>query len=403
MATQKAPYLVVGGGLAAGSAVELLAKKNRGGVALVSAEHHVPYARPPLSKAVLSGAAEPSSVFFKDNDFYRERGIQLVLGDAACGLDVDERVVTLLSGRQMAYENLLIATGVTAARLSIPGASLPGVHTLRNLEDAVRLRDDIGPGRVVVVVGGGFIGCEVAATATARGARVHVVERDGALMQRALGHQIGTILADYHRRAGVQIHLGVTIEKIHGEQRAAAVCLNTGAVVACDVVVVGVGSRTATSWVAAAGIEMSEGGIIIDEHCRTSDRHVYAAGDVAAMASLTSKRHVRIEHESNAQQQGAVAARNMLGQPTTYKSLPFVWSHQFGLDIWCLGETSAHNAVEIAGDVSNHRFVAVYRNANRITGVFGVNCGVPGQVRHLMRAGKSFSANELWSAAAQTG
>jgi len=386
MTAQRTPYLIIGGGLAAASAAEILAKKQPGRVCLVSAENHLPYARPPLSKAVLAGETAPSKVYLKPREFYRDKGIEVVLGHAAIGLNTEQRVVRLSSGRHMGYETLLLATGLVPARLDIPGFLLPGVHMLRNLEDAIALRDEIAPGRTVVVIGGGFIGCEVAATAIARGAHVHVVETDAVLMERAVGRDVGEILTEHHRRVGVHTYLRATAVEIRGHKRAEAVCLDSGALLHCDVVVVGVGSRAATSWLTDTSIALSEGGIVVDGHCRTADPHVYAAGDAAAAYSPLLDQHVRIEHESNAQQQGALAARNMLGGTTVGKSLPFVWSKQFDLDMWCVGDTRTYDRVEIGGDVSGYRFVAVYLAQSQPVAVLGVNSAGLAAARKLMRA-----------------
>lgn len=399
---QSTPFLIIGGGLAAASAAEALAKKHPGCVSLVSAEHHLPYARPPLSKAVLSGHDAPSSVYLRRSELYRDRQIHVVLGDAAIGLDADKQTVTLSSGRQLAYEKALLATGLVPAPLAIPGFSLPGVHTLRYLEDALALRTEIASSRTVVIIGGGFVGCEVAATAISLGANVHIVEMDSVLMERAVGRDVGALLTERHRSAGVTTHLGATAVEIQGELRARTVRLDSGVVIACDVVVVGVGSRAATSWLSGTNVELSGGGIVVDGCCRTSHPQVYAAGDVATTYSPVLGRYVRTEHESNAQHQGVVAARNMLGGTKVCDSLPFVWSKQFDLDMWCVGETRGYDGVELAGNVSSYEFVAVYQAQGQTIGVFGVNSTAMGAARKLLRSeGERFSAVDLLDAAAR--
>ncbi|MDA2893269.1 FAD-dependent oxidoreductase [Mycolicibacterium sp. BiH015] len=396
MTRQRVPYLIVGGGLAAASAAESIAKKAPGQVCLVSSETHLPYLRPPLSKAVLSGQADPDSVLLRQASFYRDKHIAVRLGDAAVSLDTTQALLTLQSGVQLGYEQLLIATGLAAAPLNVPGFSLPGVFTLRSLDDALALRDEMAPGRAVVVVGGGFIGCEVAATATACGAHVHLVEVDDVLMGRAVGPEVGKILTEHHHRAGVHLHLGVGVTEILGDDRATAVRLTTGEVVDCDLVVVGVGSRPTTEWLQDSLVELAGGGVVVDEHCRTSIGNIYAAGDIAARYMPSANRYMRVEHESNAQQQGAVAARNMLGRPTALSAMPFVWSRQFDLDLWCLGEAHAHDAVDIEGDLSTHRFVALYRLAGKPVAVFGSNTPLAA-ARTLLRKQQGFTARELWA------
>ncbi|QLL07877.1 NAD(P)/FAD-dependent oxidoreductase [Mycobacterium vicinigordonae] len=385
-------YLVVGGGLSAVTAVETLVKRRRGRVRLVSAEHYLPYSRPPLSKVVLAGEAGPSSVLLKTPEFFRDKQVEVMLGDPATELDPCKRVITLASGRQILYGKVLLATGVVPARLDLPGISLPGVHTLRNLTDALALSRQIGPGRTVVIIGGGFIGCEVASTAVARGAQVCVVEPGTTLMERALGPEVGRLLTAYQRRAGVGVYLGTHPVRICGERRAETVVLNSGAVLPCDTVVVGVGTYADTSWLAGAGIELSDGGIVVDSGCRTSDPDVYAAGDVAARYEPLLNQYVRCEHESNAQQQGVIAARNMAGGSSADSSLPFVWSRQFGLDLWCIGQTRSYDCVEIAGRVEDRSLVAIYHLKGKPVGVFGLDGAAMGAARNLLRGVDSKSA-----------
>lgn len=401
-AVQDAQYLIIGGGLAAVSAVDTLTRKGAAGsVRMVCAESRLPYARPPLSKAVLSGEAELSSVYLKQSEYYRDKGIEVVLGDAATGLDTENRVVTLASGAQFGYEKALIATGVMPAALDIPGFSLRGVHTLRSLDDALGLQQAITAFTTVVIIGGGFIGCEVAATAISLGADVHVVEIDSYLMERVVGPDVAATLTERHQRAGVKTHLGATAVEICGESKVEGVRLDSGATIACDIAVVGVGSRTGTSWLDGTNVELSHGGIVVDAHCRTTDPQVFAAGDVAAMYSPLLGRHVRIEHESNAQHQGAVAARNMLGGNAVCDALPFVWSKQLDLDMWCVGDTRGHDRVELAGDVAGCKFVAVYSAQGSAIGVFGVNSKALGTARKLLRnEAPRFAAGDLLDAAA---
>ncbi|KBZ69292.1 hypothetical protein K875_00007 [Mycobacterium [tuberculosis] TKK-01-0051] len=394
--TTDAPYLVIGGGLAATSAAETLAKGRRGNVYLIGNEHYLPYARPPLSKAVLSGSATPTAVLLKSEQFFRDRGIQVVLGDAASAIDTTDRVVTLASGRRMPYKSALVATGLLAAPLQIPGFSLGGVHTLRHLDDALNIRDALAPGRTAVVIGGGFIGCEVAATATSLGVNVHIVEMGSVLMQQALGREVGGVLTARHLRAGVTTHLSATAVEIQGNDHVEGVWLDTGEYIRCDVVIVGVGSRAATAWISDGNIAKAQGGIIVDAYCRTSAQDVYAAGDVAAMYSPLTDRYVRIEHESNAQYQGTVAARNMLGKPTRCDAVPFVWSKQYDLDMWCVGDIRGYDMVDIAGDIARSEFIAAYSTHGRTTGAFGVNSAALAAARQLLRNGAgSFTASEL--------
>lgn len=391
-------YVVVGGGMAGGRAVDVISRAPGSRVALVGAESHVPYARPPLSKEVLKSEHSAEDVYLRARSFYAARGIDLLLGCRAVGLDLDSHSVILASGNRVVFERAaLVATGCRPVDPAIPGATLTGVHQLRTVDDAVRLRTELRPGRRVVVIGGGFIGCEVAAAARVLGAEVDVVEMTTALLGRALGNRVGAIITERHRRAGVRVHLGAGVVELAGTESVQQVVTSSDEKLPCDLVVVGVGVRPEIDWLRGSGLRLNDG-VIVDEYCRSSADGVYSAGDVARAFVPQLGRHHRVEHETNAQNQAIVAARNMLGANIAYNALPYIWSKQYDLDIWYLGETADSAAVDIHGITDGPRFVAAYQRGDRTVAALGVNC--PGRLsvaRRMLEAGSRFSASDLYA------
>ncbi|QSR24165.1 FAD-dependent oxidoreductase [Nocardioides aromaticivorans] len=367
-------YLVVGGGVAGGRAVEALSKR-ADSVALVSAEHWRPYARPPLSKEALVEGRSIEDLCLRDSAWYDDNGAELWLGERVVGLDPTDSVVRLASGSEIGFDRLLLAPGVEPIRLPVPGSELAGVHYLRTYDDAVQLRHAVevrGRPCRVVVVGGGFIGSELAASLGAMGALVTVVEATSQLMVQALGEEVGALLTRRHRQAGIDVRLDARVERLSGETTVQGVQLADGSELPCDLVVVGIGAKPRLEWLEGSGVELADG-IVVDEHCRTSRENVFGAGDATVMYSPRLGRHRRVEHEANAQAQGVVAARNMLGGNAVHDPVDYCWSIQHDLDIWTLGETGRGGEVSVEiGDGGKHA-LATYRLAGNVVGVVGIN------------------------------
>jgi 3-phenylpropionate/trans-cinnamate dioxygenase ferredoxin reductase component len=384
--------------MAGARAVEVISRAPGRTVALVGAESHIPYARPPLSKELLRSERSVGEVYLRAKSFYAIKGIDLLLGCRAAELDPHSRLVTMDSGDSVTFQrSVLVATGCRPVEPGIPGTALAGVYQLRTLDDALRLRSELRPGRRLVVVGGGLIGSEVAATARVLGAEVDVVERTPSLLGHAFGNSVGAIVAERHRRAGVRLHLGTGVAELVGTVTVEQVVTSAGETLECDLVVVGIGVRPEIEWLSRSGLDLDDG-VMVDEYCRAAADGVYSAGDVARAFVPRFGRYHRVEHETNAQNQAIVAARNMLGENIVYNSLPYVWSTQYDLDIWYLGDSSDSTTVDIHV-AANSRLVAAYQRGDRTVAALGVSCpeALP-TARRLLEIGSQFSAADLYSA-----
>lgn len=371
--------VVVGASLAGLRAVEAARKSGfEGKITLIGSERHLPYDRPPLSKAYLDeldAGVEPESTIFRTEDILRdELKVELVLGAPATALDTDARRVTVRGGLQIGYDALVIATGADARRL--PGTEhLDGVHTLRTLDDAAAVRAALDIRARVVVIGAGFIGSEVAASARKRGLEPIVIEALPTPLVRAVGERMGAALANLHSRNGTDLRCGVEVSAIEGDGKAERVVLTDGTVIPADLVVVGAGAVPADDWLRGSGLTL-DNGIVCDENLFTGIEGVYAVGDVARWHNPTFDRLMRLEHWTSAAEQGAVAARNALdpGAAKAYATVPYFWSDWYDARIQFVGSPQADEVVVVDGDLeADNRVVALYRNGDRFVGALTVN------------------------------
>jgi NADPH-dependent 2,4-dienoyl-CoA reductase/sulfur reductase-like enzyme len=375
--------VVVGASLAGLRACETLRTDGfTGRISLVGAEQEVPYDRPPLSKKLLAGDWEPDRIRLRKPDELAGLGLDLELGVRATGLDADRRTVALDDGRELAYDGLVIATGAAPRRL--PGQpDFDGVCELRTLADAVDLRARIAePGTRLVVIGAGFIGLEVAATARDRGCTVTVLEGAPSPLVRGLGVEMGAAVASVHARHGVELRCGVRIEAIEGaDGRVTGARLADGTLVGADVVLVGIGVAPAIGWLEGSGLQLGDG-IVCDDTLHTGLPGVYAAGDCARWHNHVFDPHddavMRVEHWTNAAEQGAHAARNLLqvaaGEaPVPYESVPFFWSDQFESRIQFVGRAHGDDEVHVFAGSTDGAFAALYGWQGRLRGVLGVS------------------------------
>ncbi|HXZ83111.1 MAG TPA: FAD-dependent oxidoreductase [Acidimicrobiales bacterium] len=373
--------VVVGASLAGLKACEGLRRGGfAGSIALVGAESHLPYDRPPLSKEFLAGKSPFERLALTTEGKLADLDLDLELGARARAVDPARRVVRLESGRELPFEGLVIATGATPRRLR-PGGDLEGVLTLRRLEDALRLRDLLEVGGVrLVVVGGGFLGMEVAATARGLGAEVTVVEPQPAPLARVVGPLVGRALTEAHAEHGVRLRTGVGVTALVGESRVEGVRLDDGSLIAADVVLVAVGVVPETGWLEGSGLDLADG-----VRCGPSllaAPGVVAAGDVARWPHPLAGGLIRLEHRTNAAEQGAHAAASLLAGPgaPAFTSVPYFWSDQFDLKIQSIGIPGPLDEVRVvAGSIAERRFVACYGRAGRLSAVVAF-----GRPRQLM-------------------
>jgi NADPH-dependent 2,4-dienoyl-CoA reductase/sulfur reductase-like enzyme len=350
--------IVVGGGLAGQRCAETLRWRGFDGpVRILCAEAEAPYDRPPLSKGVLAGAVEESATGFRPPEWYAEHGVELLLGARAERLRPESRRVLLAGGEEVAYDRLLIATGGAPRRLpSLEG--FENVHCLRSLADARRLRAELTPGARLAIVGAGFIGQEVAATALGLGAEVTMIEALETPLAPILGAELGRWFADLHREEGVRLLTGAIVQRALGGERVERLLLADGSGVDCDLVLVGIGTLPATAWLAGSGLGTA--GVEVDAGGRTALAEVFAAGDASIPFDHRFGAHARTEHWDAAAWQGAAAARAMLGEDPGTPSLPSFWSDQYGVRIQCVGHPHHGEAMALEGDPAGRDFEAVF-------------------------------------------
>jgi 3-phenylpropionate/trans-cinnamate dioxygenase ferredoxin reductase subunit len=365
--------VIVGAGQAGGRAAETLrAEGFAGRIVMVGEESYPPYERPPLSKKVLLGADEPESTYLHDDDYWGEHRIEPRLGVRVEAIDREAGQVVLADGEALAYDRLLLATGARARRLDLAGAGPGEVLYLRGIDDALALRARLVPGAAVAVVGGGYIGLEVAAAARQRDCRVVVIEAQEVAMQRVVAPEIGRFLTEVHAQAGVDIRTGVGVTGLGGSEGARTVQCSDGSEVAADVVVVGVGALPNTGLAEAAGLEV-DNGIVVNELGRTSDERIFAAGDVTNHPNALLGRRIRLESWQNAQNQAIVVARAMLGAEEPYAEVPWFWSDQYDLNLQMVGMPEAWDRLVLRGDPASRQFSAFYLQGDRMVGANAVN------------------------------
>jgi 3-phenylpropionate/trans-cinnamate dioxygenase ferredoxin reductase subunit len=389
-------FVIVGARLAGAKAAETLRSEGFDGrIVLIGAERERPYERPPLSKEYLRGEAGRETIHVHDPGFYREHDIELRLGRAAVDLDTSDRAVVLDDGARLRYDRLLLATGAEPRRLPTPGADLDGVLYLRTVEDSDALRERLERGGSMVVVGAGWIGCEVAASARQRGLDVTVIDPLDVPLERVLGREVGAIYRDLHTERGVEMLLGTAVEAFEGDTRVERVRTGDGRTLDCDVVVVGVGVRPRTGLADRAGLAVGDG-VLVDERLETSVPGIFAAGDVAGAHHPLFGERIRVEHWANALHQGAAAARSMLGQPAGYDRVPYFYSDQYDVGMEYSGHARRWDRVVFRGDPATREFIAFWLHRDRIVAGMNVNVwDVVDPIQHLIRARTPVDAGRL--------
>jgi 3-phenylpropionate/trans-cinnamate dioxygenase ferredoxin reductase component len=382
--------VVVGGGLAAGKAVSVLREQGfDGDLSVLCAEPHPPYERPPLSKGSLAGDEPIDGAFVQPEAWYGEHHVDLRPGTEAAALDLDGHTVSA-GGRETRYDRLLLATGSRVRHLQLADDSGAPVAYLRTIEDSERIKSVLEPGRTVVVVGGGWIGLEVAAAARTRGADVVVLEALEKPLLRVLGDEVADVFVGLHRAHGVDLRTGVSVSGMEASGDRGVVRLADGGSVEADLVVVGVGIAPETALAESAGLRV-DNGVVVDERLRSSHPDVFAAGDVANAFHPTLGRHLRVEHWDNALEQGATAARNLLRADESYDHLPYFFTDQYDLGMEYVGNVGpdGYDEVVLRGDVEGRVFTAFWlRGGTVVAGMQANDWDAMDHVRRVVAAGR---------------
>jgi 3-phenylpropionate/trans-cinnamate dioxygenase ferredoxin reductase subunit len=365
--------LILGGGQAAAQAIDTLRRQGyEGRIVLVGDEPHLPYQRPPLSKKFLAGELDADRLPFKHRAYYEEHRVELELGVAATRIHRAERAVTLADGRTLHYDRLLLAVGATSRTLTIPGSDLPGVHYLRAIADVGPIRASLKAGAQLVVIGGGYIGLETAATARQLGCAVTVLEMADRLMARVVASSVSEYYAHEHRTQGVKVICNTRVVRLERGPRGLKVSCADGSSYEADVLVVGVGAVPNTALAAEAGLEC-ENGIRVDRWCRTTDEHIFAAGDCTYHPSVHFEMNVRLESVDNAFEQAKSAALNMLGRATVHDRIPWFWSDQYDNKLLIVGLSQGFDQQVLRGDPAKRSFRVCYLKGRELIAVEAVN------------------------------
>jgi 3-phenylpropionate/trans-cinnamate dioxygenase ferredoxin reductase subunit len=367
--------VIVGASLAGASAAATLRQEGfDGDVMLIGAEPQLPYERPALSKQYLRGELAFEKMLVRPAAFYEQNRIETLLGVRATRVEPGHRTVELQNGRRIPYDKLLLATGVRNRRPAIPGLNLPGVLALRSVTDGDALRDEIRPARRAVVIGMGFIGCEVAASLRQQGVEVTGIDPSPTPLFRVLGRDVGGVIAAIHQEHGVETVFGDSVAAFEGDRRVRRVLTTRGRHIECDFAVVGVGVEPEVDFIVGSGIE-TENGVLVNEHCRSTIKDIYAAGDVANHYHPLLQRQIRVEHWQNAMHQGAAAARSMLGQRESYEPVHWFWSDQYDINLQYAGLHQQGDRIVVRGSLESRDFLAFYVSDHRINAVVGLNRG----------------------------
>lgn len=366
-------FVIVGASLAGAKAAETLRGEGFDGrVVLIGSEGVRPYERPPLSKEYLRGDKGFEDAAVHDEGYYEAHDIELRLSTTVTDLDVGASQVTLDSGEHLHYDRLLLATGAEPRKLTVPGSDLAGVHYLRSVGDSDALRRAVTGAWRVVVIGAGWIGSEVAASALQLGAEVVLVDPMSVPLERVLGCEVGGVYRDLHAERGVELHLGTGVDSLRGDGRVEDVILSDGTALAAEVVVVGVGVQPRTGLAERAGLDV-DNGVLTDEYLVTSAPAVYAAGDVANAFHPRYATRIRLEHWAAALNQGPAAARNMLGTPTAYDRVPYFFSDQYDLGMEYRGWAPKWDELVFRGDPRSREFIAFYLHNDRLQAALNAN------------------------------
>jgi len=365
------PFVIIGGGMAGGNAAATLRDEGFSGpVVLLTREPGVPFGRPPLSKTYLRSEEDLAGWYVRPASWYAEHDVELRNGVVVAAVDVAAHTVTLDSGAELRYEKVLIATGGRNRRIRADGAGLPGIHYLRTVAECDSIKQEAVRGRTAVIVGMGFIGCEVAASLTQLGVRVTAIFPGQDPLERVLGDEVAGVMSAIHRANGVELLAGEEVVAFEGTRRVEAVVTRSGRRIECDFVVAGIGIEPDVPDVAVG----QRNGILVDERCRASAPDVYAAGDVANYLHPLFGR-VRVEHYNNAEKQGAAVARSMLGSTAPYDYIYSFWSDQYDHKLEYVGHVDKWDQFVVRGSVPEGKLIGIYLVGGVVRAAVGLDRG----------------------------
>lgn len=367
-------FVILGGGMVAGYAAKQLVELGLkpGELTILSADSSVPYERPPLSKGFLAGKDSEDSIRISPEDFYRAHGIEVKLGCEASGVDPQRKRVTLASGEELEFGKLIVATGGHPRSLEVPGANLRNVYYLRSLEDSKAIRRAAEAKKSAAVIGGGFIGMEVASALAQKGVEVTMVLPEDRIWKRFFSPEMSNFFEGYYAARGVRFVKGAAIAGLRGEGTVNAVMLRDGQAISCEMVVAGIGVRPVTGFLAGSGIEVGDG-VMVNEYLETSQPDIYAAGDVANYPDLLFEKRRRVEHWDNAVAQGQHCARALMGERAPFRHVPYFFSDVFDLSYEYWGDSSEADRVVYRGAVLNNSFSVWWLRRKRVVAAFTMN------------------------------
>jgi 3-phenylpropionate/trans-cinnamate dioxygenase ferredoxin reductase subunit len=388
--------VIVGAGHAAGQTAASLRQKGFSGrIIMIGDEAWVPYQRPPLSKAFLAGELELERLFFKPEKFWPEHDVETMLSVHVDSLDPAAKTLTLDNGTSVSYDKLVLATGSRVRELPIPGHELNGVHYLRSIADVEKIQPAFKEGARLVIVGGGYIGLEVAAVGRKRGLDVTVLETESRVMNRVVATEISEFFQQMHTQEGVKLELGRRVKEIQGDGNVTAVACADGFSVPADMCIIGIGIIPNIELAEAAGINCSNG-IVVDEYCCTSDPDVFSAGDCTRHPNPILGRHLRLESVHNAIEQGKTVAASIIGEPVAYAQVPWFWSDQYDVKLQIVGITEGYDQFVIRGNPDERSFAAFYLQDGKLLAVDAINSPREFMLgKKLIAAGARFEIDEL--------
>ena len=395
----KPSFVIVGGGMAGAIAAQTLREEGFDGkIILLGQEPNAPYERPPLSKEYLQGKADRNSIFVHPEPWYAEHTVELSLGSGVTSIDPASRTVTTAAGGRLRYDKLLLATGSKPRRLDLPGADLDGVYYLRNVEDSERLKIEFGQAERVVIIGAGWIGLETAAAARAAGLDVTLLVSGDMPLQHVLGPEVAPIFAELHRSHGVDLRYRTSAAELTGRHgTATGVMLSDGTRIDADMIIVGVGVAPRIELAADAGLKI-DNGIVVDEHLRTSDPDIFAAGDIAHAYSPRLGRHIRVEHWANARRQGAVAAKAMLDQDAVDVRPSYFFTDQYDLGMEYTGDIgpAGYDQVIFRRYPDSGQVIVFWLYERRIQAGMNINIwDVADNIERLIMSARQINADDL--------